>query len=116
MKNQKIRNLATVLTTVLIALYPASSQSEKNSTPAQAVPPTTVAQNAPKPLPDGPGKDTFVRVCSKCHSTDIPASQHKNADEWTDTLIDMRNKGAEASDEELEQILKYLVTNFGPVK
>lgn len=99
-----------------MALYPVASLPEQNSTPSQTAPSTLVAQNAPKALPDGPGKDTFVRVCSKCHSTDIPASQHKNTDEWTNTLIDMRNKGAEASDEELEQILKYLVSSFGPVK
>jgi competence protein ComEA len=116
MKKQKILNSAIVLTAVLLVLYPAASLPQQNSTPAQTVPLTLAAQNAPKALPDGPGKDTFVRVCSKCHSTDIPAAQHKSADDWTNTLIDMRNKGAEASDEEMEQILKYLVTNFGPVK
>jgi cytochrome c5 len=116
MKKQKIQTAVPVLTALLMVLYPVTSLPEQKSAPAQTVPSTLVAQNAPKALPDGAGKDIFVRVCSKCHSTDIPASQHKNADEWTNVLIDMRNKGAEASDEEMEQILKYLVTNFGPKK
>jgi len=116
MKYPKMQTIVRVLTPLLVVLYPVVSLPEQKATPAQTVPSTLVAQIAPKALPNDPEKNTFVRVCSKCHSTDIPASQHKNADEWTSTLIDMRNKGAEASDEDLEQILKYLVTNFGPQK
>jgi len=62
----------------------------------------------------GPGKETFVRACGGCHLTNVVTAQRKTADGWTDTVVEMRNRGANATDEELEQIVQYLATNYSP--
>jgi competence protein ComEA len=72
------------------------------------------ASGVKQELPPGAGKDTVVRVCSGCHLLTVVTTQRKTADSWTDTAVEMRNRGANASDEELEQIVQYLATNFGP--
>ena len=65
------------------------------------------------PLPDGPGKDDLVKVCSKCHSVDQATSLRQNAAGWGDTITKMVSLGAQGSDEEFDRILNYLAKNFG---
>jgi competence protein ComEA len=65
-------------------------------------------------LPEGPGKAATERVCGKCHSPERAVSLHQRRSAWEDTIIKMMKLGAQGSDEELEAILNYLSTNFGP--
>jgi competence protein ComEA len=65
-------------------------------------------------LPDGPGRATTVRICGKCHSPERAASMHQSRSAWEDTIIKMMKLGAQGSDEELEAVLGYLSTHFGP--
>src|SRR5579862_6770615 len=65
-------------------------------------------------LPDGPGKETFSKVCSACHGLDLATSQKKSAEEWKATVDKMAGYGAEASDKDFEAIVAYLAKNFGP--
>jgi competence protein ComEA len=65
-------------------------------------------------LPEGPGKATFVRVCSKCHSPNIVLANGQNRQGWEDTITKMSGLGAAASDEEFAEILEYLVKDFPP--
>jgi len=44
----------------------------------------------------------------------VITAQHKSESAWTDTIIEMRNRGANGSDEDMEQIIHYLATNYGP--
>jgi competence protein ComEA len=79
------------------------------------------AQTAPAPppssdkLPEGPGKATFVRVCSKCHTPTIVLANGQDRQGWEDTITKMSGLGAAASDEEFTDILEYLSKNFPPV-
>jgi competence protein ComEA len=65
-------------------------------------------------LPPGEGKDLLVKQCSGCHQLTLVTSQRKSESGWTDTIIEMRNRGANGSDEDMEQVIRYLTTNFGP--
>ena len=65
-------------------------------------------------LPAGPGKDTLVRACSKCHSPNQVIANRQNRQGWEDTITKMVNLGAVGTDEELTEILDYLVKNFPP--
>jgi competence protein ComEA len=65
-------------------------------------------------LPDGPGKAATIRVCGKCHSPERAASLHQRRSAWEDTIVKMMKLGAEGSDEELDAVLGYLSTHFGP--
>jgi competence protein ComEA len=71
--------------------------------------------HAAKPdLPPGEGKDLLVKQCIGCHQLTMVTTQHKSESGWTDTIVEMRNRGAEGSDEDMEKIVHYLTANFGP--
>jgi competence ComEA-like helix-hairpin-helix protein len=63
-------------------------------------------------LPDAPGKETLVKVCSPCHQPERAASVRLTREGWSDVLADMVKRGAKASDEEMTQLLNYLSTHF----
>ena len=65
-------------------------------------------------LPAGPGKDTLVRLCSKCHSPNQVIANGRNRQSWEDTVAKMVGLGAVGTDEEFTEILDYLVKNFPP--
>lgn len=72
------------------------------------------AQHPYSELPAGPGKDTLIRVCSKCHSPDNVIANGQDRAGWENTINKMAGFGAEATDEEFTAILDYLVKNFPP--
>jgi mono/diheme cytochrome c family protein len=65
-----------------------------------------------KALPEGPGRDVTVRVCSQCHSPEIAAHQTLDAQGWKDLVNQMANNGANATDAEFDTIAKYLAASF----
>jgi competence protein ComEA len=67
-----------------------------------------------KRLPDVPGKDIVVRVCTKCHGPGNIAKKRLNRDDWDDQVADMVERGAVATPKELAAVVDYLTANFGP--
>ena len=67
-----------------------------------------------KRLPDVPGKDTVVRVCTKCHGPGNIAKKRLSRDDWDDQVADMVERGAKGTPEELAAVVNYLTANFGP--
>jgi competence protein ComEA len=63
-------------------------------------------------LPDGPGKEETVRTCGTCHPADRAASVRLTRAGWQDTISKMVSLGAKGTDQDLEQVLTYLSTNF----
>lgn len=63
-------------------------------------------------LPDGPGKDVVVKVCTPCHEPNRAAALRLTREGWEQTVADMRWRGAKGTDEEFAQIVEYLVANF----
>jgi competence protein ComEA len=63
-------------------------------------------------LPAGAGKDTLVRVCSKCHSPDNVIANGQDRAGWEGTITKMAGFGAVGTDDEFTEILDYLVKNF----
>lgn len=76
--------------------------------------PATPSSNATNDLPAGEGRDLLVKECIGCHQLNVVTNQHKTASGWTDTIVEMRNRGANGSDADMEKILRYLTANFGP--
>jgi competence protein ComEA len=70
------------------------------------------AANAQTKLPDGPGKNTLEKLCVACHSVDVVTEHRFTQEGWVEKLGEMVENGAKATDDELNQILNYLVTNF----
>ena len=67
-------------------------------------------------LPDGPGRDVMIKVCSQCHSPDVAANQELDKAGWKDLVDQMASKGATATDAEFDQIVTYLSAAFPPSK
>jgi competence protein ComEA len=65
-------------------------------------------------LPDGPGKDVTVRICSACHDAAVIAMYHNSKDDWQPIVDDMRGRGADGSDADFKVIVDYLGHYFGP--
>jgi cytochrome c5 len=63
-------------------------------------------------LPDGPGRATVQRVCSKCHAVEVFSTQAHTREEWADIVTEMSNEGAEATGAEFKQIVNYLARTF----
>lgn len=73
------------------------------------------AETSSSALPDGPGKQTTIVVCGKCHSPDRVTSLHQSRRAWQFTIGQMVSMGANASDDQLNAILDYLSKNFPPI-
>jgi len=63
-------------------------------------------------LPEGPGKAALLKACSDCHGAESAVGHLKRRDEWSKTLDEMAANGAQATDEEWNQILDYLDKHF----
>ncbi len=64
-------------------------------------------------LPAGQGKAEFQRICGNCHSVDIATSQRMTQAEWTSVVNDMVSRGAQGSQQDLDNVTSYLATHFG---
>ena len=65
-------------------------------------------------LPPGPGKATADTGCLKCHSADILRQQRLNEKQWGANVTKMVGWGAEVPDAQRDELVAYLVKNFGP--
>jgi mono/diheme cytochrome c family protein len=70
--------------------------------------------SAQQNLPEGPGKDTFAKVCSTCHGLDRPMALRRTKEAWSATVAEMAGFGADATQEDFQAIVNYLAKNFGP--
>jgi mono/diheme cytochrome c family protein len=60
------------------------------------------------------GQEPFEANCKRCHPIDRPKSQRKTKEEWTTTVMRMKNiNGAPISDEEAALIIDYLAETYG---
>ena len=65
-------------------------------------------------LPDGPGKPLVAKICSGCHSFAYFAQSRGTKDHWSAIVDNMVARGADGTDDELDQVVDYLAKNFGP--
>jgi hypothetical protein len=65
-------------------------------------------------FPAAPERDLLVRVCTSCHAPELVVSKRHTPEEWDDIIAKMVDHGAQATDEEQQRILTYLVRFFGP--
>ncbi|MEO5924173.1 MAG: hypothetical protein ABIR70_10125 [Bryobacteraceae bacterium] len=53
------------------------------------------------------------RSCTRCHALDKVQSTRKAAEGWRVTLVDMRERGAQLADDELERLVEWLDRVWG---
>lgn len=67
-------------------------------------------------LPAGKGKAELMRTCTACHGTDVIVQKRRTLKEWRKTVDDMVARGAEGTPQDIDNIVRYLSTNFGVEK
>ena len=65
-------------------------------------------------LPEGPGKDTFVSVCSLCHAPTAPFGRQWTRQQWELKVTEMLQEEPDVTREERTAIVEYLSANFRP--
>jgi competence protein ComEA len=81
--------------------------------PAQTSPAASSTQDR---FPETTGKAALLKVCSNCHTAESVIQTLRTRQEWTDVVDQMSRYGAEASEQEFDQILAYLVKHFSPIR
>src|ERR1051325_6810680 len=65
-------------------------------------------------LPDGPGKEATLQICSNCHNPNILFQHRQGREAWSGTIQKMIVLGAQGTPQQFTAILDYLSRNFGP--
>ena len=64
-------------------------------------------------LPEGNGKEIFVRMCANCHALKRVTKVRFPKKFWESVVDDMVSRGAEGTEEEASVVISYLSRNFG---
>ena len=71
-------------------------------------PRTYVAPEITTYFSDPEAKRLLDRACAKCHEVDRINKERRTADGWRVLTVDMRERGATITDEELEKLVEWL--------
>ena len=63
-------------------------------------------------LPEAPGRDTMLLVCTQCHSLGKMYVAELTAKDWQFIVSDMIGRGAPVHQEDIADLTKYLQDNF----
>jgi hypothetical protein len=66
------------------------------------------------PLPDGPGKELVLNICTQCHDLQRVRRTRLTPEGWVALLETMLNEGAPLSEKDFPDVLRYLARNFRP--
>ena len=66
-------------------------------------------------LPNGPGKAVVEKICSKCHDLEGVVRNRNTREGWEMVVDEMMARGAEGTDQEIDQVIEYLATNFAKI-
>jgi hypothetical protein len=64
------------------------------------------------PLPDGPGKELVLNICTQCHDLQRVRRTRLSPEGWLAVIETMLNEGAPLSEQDLPDVLRYLARNF----
>ena len=63
-------------------------------------------------LPDAPGRATVLKLCNECHGAEIVVGRPHSEEGWNAIVIDMVQRGAQGTDDEFDEIVRYLTKNI----
>jgi len=83
-----------------------------------ALAPSVLAQEGravgANPLPAGPGRDIVAVACSQCHGLSAFTWLRQGEQAWRHQVYDMILHGTQIGPSEIDTVVTYLTTNFGP--
>jgi len=71
------------------------------------------AQQA-NPFPPGAGRDLIAVACTQCHRAGPIIQLRMGEPGWRRQVYNMVLRGAQIGPDEIDDVVKYLATNFGP--
>jgi len=87
--------------------FPRARVDAAQAPAAQALP----AENTPDDLK---ARETFIRVCTRCHPADRVTAEGRSRSQWEATIVTMQTaRGAVITPEEFDIVLSYLTKHFG---
>src|SRR5690242_20332294 len=63
-------------------------------------------------MPEGPGKQETVKLCTQCHELERSLSLHQDRAGWQATVNKMVTLGARGSEKDFELVVDYLAKNY----
>ena len=75
-----------------------------------------VAGACAQTLPEGPGKETFQSVCSRCHTPDAVIGKQGSRQWWQSKVTEMLQEDTDVPGPDIDAIVAYLAKNFPVVK
>lgn len=95
--------IAALIVTLVASFYSISAQTTPNKTDSEN-------------LPEAPGKAVIIRACLPCHNVKVTTAKRGtgSTEEWTQVVDKMISQGAELSDDDIDLVVKYLTTYYGP--
>jgi hypothetical protein len=66
------------------------------------------------PLPEGPGREVVLNICTQCHDLARVRRERLSAEGWAEILDAMLNEGAPLNQQDFATVLRYLARNFRP--
>ena len=112
MRDMTRATIALLMSRVAFAVVTAASTSP----PVSQTPPSATSGVAQDPFPNTDGRTALLRVCGNCHTAETVIQTMRTRQEWSEVIDQMARFGAEANDQEFEQILTYLAKHFSPIK
>lgn len=64
-------------------------------------------------LPNGKGKAELIRGCTDCHSANLVVRKRRTPEDWKKIVDDMAARGSQSTPQDIDNIVRYLSTNFG---
>jgi competence protein ComEA len=103
---------------VLVSSFASAGVIAASAPPpaSQTPPPPAAAGAVEDPFPEATGKTALLKVCGNCHGAETVIQTLRTRQEWSDVIDQMARFGAEASDQEFDQILEYLARHFSPIR
>ena len=94
-----IRNLlAAGAVAAALATFPALAQQQQHASL----------------LPPGQGEKIVAVACTQCHAPTTFTGLREDADAWRHQVYDMVLRGAQVGPGDIDTVVNYLATNFGP--
>ena len=79
-----------------------------------AVSPVLAQAPGGNPFPPGEGRDVVAVACTQCHAPSAFMQLREGEKAWRFQVYDMIMRGAQVGPQDIDKVVSYLATNFGP--
>jgi mono/diheme cytochrome c family protein len=81
---------------------------------ALATAPAAAQQQHAYQFPSGEGREIVVGACTQCHAPSVFTDLREGPNAWRQQVYDMVLRGAQVGPDNIDTVVNYLATNFGP--